>query len=74
MCLNKCSDTNVVFQTAIFYCGRKKQKGPQALTAIPATAFPEVVYVTVTLSYVFASNYSLNRLNCFFVDFLMVRG
>jgi len=31
--------------------------------ADPATAFPESVYITVTASYVFATNCSLNRLN-----------
>jgi len=51
---------NVVFQTVTFL---RNKKGLQALTAKPATAFPEVVCVTVILSYVFVSKYSLNRLN-----------
>jgi len=33
------------------------------LTAEPATAFPEFRYITVILSYVFASNCSMNCLN-----------
>jgi len=45
----KCWDTNVVFQTAIFW-SYEITKGPQALTAKPATAFPEVAYITVALS------------------------
>ena len=40
----KCSDTNVVFQTAIFLILLKEiTKGPQALKAKPATVFPEIV-------------------------------
>ena len=45
------------------------------MTAKPAIAFPEIVYVTVILGYVSASDCSLNRLNLwllFFADFLMV--
>jgi len=38
-------------------------KGPHALTVKPATAFPEIIYITVILSYVSASNCSLNRTN-----------
>ena len=38
-------------------------KGLQALTANPAITFSEVVYIIATLSYVFSSNCSLNRLN-----------
>jgi len=43
----------------------KKQKvlTPQALTAKPAICFTEIVYITVVLSYVSASDCSLNRLN-----------
>jgi len=33
--------------------------------AKPVTAFPEIVYITVILSYVSGSNYSLNRLNLY---------
>jgi len=38
-------------------------KGPQALTAKPATAIPEIVHITVIFCYVSANNCSLNRLN-----------
>ena len=44
----KCSDTNVVFQTGLFLIlFVRNTKGPQALTAKPATVFPEIVYITV---------------------------
>jgi len=56
---HKCSFPNSHFLDS----GRKKQKGRQGLTVKPATAFPEFVYITVTLSYVFVSNCCLNRLN-----------
>jgi len=39
------------------------------LTAKPATAFPEIVYITVILSYVSASYCSLNRLNLLLLFF-----
>jgi len=56
----KCSDTNAVFQTAMFsFWSEEVKKGPQALTAKLAAAFPEVVYITVILYYLS----SLNRLN-----------
>jgi len=32
---------------------RKKEHSPQALTAKPATAFPDILYVTVILSFTF---------------------
>jgi len=51
-------------------------KGPQALMVKPATTLPEIVYITVILRFLYASNCSLNRLNLlllFFADFLMVR-
>ena len=35
----------------------------------PATAFPEIVYITVILRYVSASNCSLNRLNLWLLFF-----
>jgi len=38
-------------------------KGPQALTVKPATALPAIVYITVILRFLYASNCSLNRLN-----------
>ena len=38
-------------------------KGPQALIVKPAIALPEIVYFTVILRFLYASNYSLNRLN-----------
>jgi len=38
-------------------------KGLQALTAKPVRAFLGIIYITVILSYVSASNCSLNRLN-----------
>ena len=50
------------------------------MTAKPAAALSRICLysITVTLTYVSASNYSLNRLNLwllfFFVDFLMVRA
>jgi len=37
--------------------------GPRALTAKPATACPEIAYITVILSWVSARNCSLIRLN-----------
>jgi len=39
------------------------------MTAKPATAFPEIFYITIILSYVSASNYSLNRLNLWLLFF-----
>ena len=57
----KCSDTNVVFQTAIFLIlVIRNKEGPPALTVKPATAFSEVVYITVIVSYIFDRNCSLN--------------
>ena len=47
------------------------------MMAKPATAFPGFGFITVILSYVFASNCSLNRRKLrlfFFADFLMVRA
>jgi len=44
-------------------------KGPHALTVKPATAFPEIIYITVILSYVSASNCSLNRTNLWLLFF-----
>ena len=38
-------------------------KGPQALAAKQATAFPEIAYITVILSYVSVINCFLYRLN-----------
>jgi len=38
-------------------------KAPQALTVKPATALPEIVYITVILRFLYASNCSFNRLN-----------
>jgi len=37
--------------------------------AKPVTAFPEIVYITVTLSYVSASKWSLNCLNVWLLVF-----
>jgi len=37
-------------------------KGPHALTVKPVTALPEIVYITVILKFLYASNCSLNRL------------
>jgi len=57
-------DTNVILQTSIFLIlVVRNNKGPQALTTKSATAFPEIVYIAVILSYISASNCSLNRLN-----------
>jgi len=54
--LFKCSDTNLVFQTVIFLIlvVRNNNDGQRP---------SEIVYITVILSYVSASNCSLNRLN-----------
>jgi len=38
-------------------------KGLQALAEKSAIAFPEIIYITVIVSYVSASNCSLDRLN-----------
>jgi len=38
-------------------------KGPQALMVKTVTALPEIVYITVILRLLYASNCSLNRLN-----------
>jgi len=47
----KCSGTNVVFQSAIFkILVIRNKKGPQALTAKPANAFPEGVYTVLPSS------------------------
>jgi len=47
----KFSDTNVVFQTAIFLIlSYEIRKSHQALKAKSATAFPEIVHITVILS------------------------
>jgi len=60
----ECSDTTVVFQTAIcLILVERNNKRSSALTAKPATALPEFVCIIVTLSYVFASSCSLNRMN-----------
>ena len=72
------SNTNVAFQTAIsLFWSYEIRKGGQVLTTKPAIAFPDFVYIIVTLSYVFASNCFLNRLNCdccFFANFLRIRA
>jgi len=49
----KCSHTNVVFQTAIFLIlvVRSNKCSSQVLTAKPATAFPEIVHITVELRF-----------------------
>jgi len=48
------------------------------LTEKPATAFPEIVYIAIILSYVSGGNCYLNRLNLclllFFADFFMIRA
>jgi len=55
---------HVPFQTAIFFILVVRIiKGRQPLTEKPATDFPEFVYIIVILSYVFANNCPLNRLN-----------
>jgi len=60
----KCSDTNVVFQTAIFLIlVVRNNKTSSGIDGKPTTAFPEIVYITVILSYVSVSTCSLNRLN-----------
>jgi len=64
--VSKCLDTDVIFQTTVFLIPivrNSKPEGHQALSAKPATAFPEFVYIIVILSYVSACNCSLNRLN-----------
>ena len=66
----KCSDTNVVFQRPIFLIlVIRNSKRSQALTAKPATALPEFVYVTLILRFVSAGNPSLNRLNLWLLFF-----
>jgi len=42
------------------------------LKAKTATAFPEIVYITVILSYVSARNCSLNRLNLWLFFFSLI--
>jgi len=42
------------------------------LTAKPATAFPEFVYVTIILNYISASNYSLNHPNIVIAAFSLI--
>ena len=44
--------------TALCQNAKHMSKGLRALTAKPATAFPEIVYITVIVSYVSASNCS----------------
>jgi len=64
MGFDECSDANVVFQKGIFLIlSYEITKGPQALKAKPATAFPEIVYITVILRFLYTSNCSLNRLS-----------
>jgi len=58
--------TQMFSKQPFFDSGRKKKQRvltPQALTTKPAICFPEIVYITVILSYVSASDCSLNRLN-----------
>jgi len=59
----ECTNTNAVFFAIFLILVVRTPKGPQALMAKPATTFPEIVYITVILSYVSASNCSLNHLN-----------
>jgi len=62
----KFSDTNAVFQTAIFlFWSYEITKGPHTsgIDGKPTIAFQEIVYIAVILSYVSASDCSLNRLN-----------
>jgi len=74
--VSKCWDTNVVFQTAVFLIRVvRNNKGHYTKTAKSATAFPELVYITVILSYVGARNCAPNRLNLcllFLANVLMV--
>ena len=68
--MSKCSDTNVVFQTAIFLIlFVRNNKRSSGIDGKPATAFPEFVYIAVILSYISASNCSLNRLNLWLLFF-----
>jgi len=62
---HKCSFPNKHFFILVI----RNKKGSQALTVKPATAFPEIVYITVTLSYVFDSNCSLNHRNLWLLFF-----
>jgi len=41
----------------------RNNKRSSGIEGKPATAFPEIVYITVILSYISASDCSLNRLN-----------
>jgi len=59
MLVHECNFPNSHFLDSVI----RNTKGPQALKAKPATAFPEIVYITVILSCVSARNRSLNRLN-----------
>ena len=60
----KCSDTNLVFQTAIYLIlVVRNNNRSSGIDAKPSEAFPEIVYITVILSYVSGSCCSLNRLN-----------
>ena len=63
----KCSVTEVVFLRDIFLIlvvrNDKRSSSIDSLTARPTTAFPEIVYITVILSYVYANYCSLNRLS-----------
>jgi len=43
------TDTNLVFQTDVFLILVAIRKGPQALMAIPVTAYSEFVHVTISL-------------------------
>jgi len=81
----KCSDTNVVFQTAIFLIpvvrNNKRSSGIDGKTSDCLSRnclyYRYLILSYFILSYVSASNFSLNRLNLwllfFFADFLMVK-
>jgi len=80
--LFKCSDTNAIFETAIFLIlVVKNNKMSSSLDVKTSYRLSRNCYIMpiLILSYVSASNCSLNRLNlscdcCFFADFLMVRA
>jgi len=60
----KCSDTKVVFQTAIFLIlVVRNNKRSSGIEGKPAITFPEIVYITVILSNISAGDCSMNRLN-----------
>jgi len=69
LCLNARTQIEFSKQPFSWFWSLEITKGPQTLAAKSTTAFPEIVYITVILSYVSASNCSLNRLNLWLLFF-----